>query len=196
MIVFGCELSIERIIVTASIAPLLDNRWSPRGFKPSYELGQSELMSILEAAQWAPSASNTQPWAFIAARRGTPQFDAIAAALAGFNQVWAPRASALIVFCRVAERAGKMTRWVDYDLGQAAAHATVQAAQLGLYVHQMGGFDVAAISAAFQLPAGTEPMTVMAVGSYDDSPEVPDEIRGRDGAERSRLPLATTARVY
>lgn len=80
------------------IAPLLADRWSPRGFDASHEIDRDDLLSILEAARWAPSAGNTQPWGFIAARSGTPEFDQIVAALADFNQAWTPRASALIVF--------------------------------------------------------------------------------------------------
>ena len=122
-----------------AIAPLLAERWSPRGFDADHQIDRDDLLSIVEAARWAPSAGNTQPWAFIAARRGTAEFDSIVTALAGFNQAWTPAASALIVFAAVPERAGKMAAWVDYDLGQAAAHATMQVEYLGLRAHQMGG---------------------------------------------------------
>lgn len=172
------------------IAPLLAQRWSPRGFDVNHVIENDELLSIVEAASWAPSAGNTQPWSFIAARRGTPEFDAIIDSLAGFNSAWTPAASAFIVFAAHPERAGKMTRWVDYDLGQAAAHATMQATHLGLHVHQMGGFDPSAISEAFNLPEGIVPTAVMAIGVHDSSDQVSEEIRHRDAAERSRLALA------
>ena len=112
-----------RNVTGTPIAPVLADRWSPRGFDKTHEISQDELLSIIEAARWAPSAGNTQPWAFIAARRGTPEFDAIASALAGFNKIWAGSASALIVFSAVPDRGGKMTRWINYDVGQAAANA-------------------------------------------------------------------------
>lgn len=172
------------------IAPLLADRWSPRGFDASHEIARDDLLSILEAARWAPSAGNTQPWGFIAALRGTPQFDQIVAALADFNQAWTPRASALIVFASLPERAGRMTAWVDYDLGQAAAHASMQAEYLGLRVHQMGGFAADAIREAFDLPPGVLPRSVMAIGRHDDSDDVPARIRQRDASERVRLPLS------
>jgi len=178
-----------RNVTGTPIAPVLADRWSPRGFDKTHEISQDELLSIIEAARWAPSAGNTQPWAFIAARRGTPEFDAIASALAGFNKIWAGSASALIVFSAVPDRGGKMTRWINYDVGQAAANATVQAEYLGLRAHQMGGFDVAAIRTAFQLPEGVNPLTVMALGAYDNSDAVPAEIQQRDSADRGRLPL-------
>lgn len=172
------------------IVPLLAQRWSPRGFDADHVIEENELLSIVEAARWAPSAGNTQPWSFIAVRRGTPEFNAVIDSLAGFNSAWTPAASAFIVFCAQPERAGKMTRWVDYDLGQSAAHATMQAMHLGLHVHQMGGFDPSAISEAFNLPEGITPTAVMAIGSHDSSSKVTEEIRHRDAAERSRLPLA------
>lgn len=171
------------------IAGILAGRWSPRGYDANYVIETDELHSIIEAASWAPSAGNTQPWAFIAARRGTAEFDAIIASLAGFNSAWTPAASALIVFCSVPERAGKMTRWVEYDLGQAAAHASLQAEHLGLNAHQMGGFDPEAIRAAFNLPAGVTAVSVMAVGLHDSSDAVAQDIRQRDAGKRDRLPL-------
>ncbi len=182
-------LADARNATDVQIAPVLSDRWSPRGFDDSHVIDRDDLLSIVEAARWAPSAGNTQPWAFIAARRGTPEFDAIHASLAGFNKDWTPRVSALLVFAAVPERAGKMNRWVDYDLGQAAAHATIQAEHLGLRAHQMGGFDPDAIRAAFDLPEGVNPTTVMAIGLPDTSDSVPEAIRQRDAAARDRLPL-------
>ena len=141
-----------------AIAPLLAERWSPRGFDADHQIDRDDLHSIVTA-------------------------------LAGFNQAWTPAASALIVFAAVPERAGKMAAWVDYDLGQAAAHATMQVEYLGLRAHQMGGFKPDAIREAFNLPAGVVPKTVMAVGQFDTSADVAPEIRQRDTAERGRLPL-------
>lgn len=172
-----------------AIAPLLAARWSPRAFDADHQIDRDDLLSIVEAARWAPSAGNTQPWAFVAVRRGTTEFDSIVESLTGFNRAWTPRASALIVFAVVPERAGKMTAWVDYDLGQAAAYATMQAEHLGLRAHQMGGFDPEAIRDAFELPAGVIAKTVMAIGKHDSSEDVAPEIRRRDAGERDRLPL-------
>lgn len=184
------SLTEARNATDLPIARILTERWSPRGFDAEHVIELEDLHSILEAARWAPSAGNTQPWAFIAARRGTPEFKAILDSLAGFNSAWTPAASALIVFAVVPERGGRMTRWVEYDLGQAAAHATMQASHLELDVHQMGGFDAAAIADAFKLPEGVTPLTVMAVGRHDSSDRVAADIRQRDAAERGRLPLA------
>lgn len=171
------------------IAPMLAERWSPRGFDATHTLDREDLLSVVEAARWAPSAGNTQPWAFVAARRGTPAFDAILGTLSGFNQAWVPNASALIVFASVPERAGRMQAYTAYDLGQAAAHATMQVEHLGLNAHQMGGFDRDAVRQVLALPEGVQPLTLMAIGRHDDSDAVDASIRERDVAARTRLGL-------
>lgn len=171
------------------IAPMLAERWSPRGFDATHTLDRDDLMSIIEAARWAPSAGNTQPWAFVAARRGTPAFEAIRGTLAGFNQAWTPAVSALLVLATVPARAGRMQAYTAYDLGQAAAHANAQVEYLGLNAHQMGGFDREAMRQALDLPEGVQPMTLMAIGRHDDSDAVDPAIRERDAAPRTRLPL-------
>jgi len=178
-----------RNVTDQPIAPMLAQRWSPRGFDATHTLDREELLSIVEAARWAPSAGNTQPWAFVAARRNTTAFDAIRGTLAGFNRAWTPAASALLVFAVVPERAGRMLQFAPYDLGQAAAHATVQVEHLGLHAHQMGGFDAEALRQALDLPHGVQPLTVMAIGRHDDSEAVAAEIRERDASTRSRHAL-------
>ncbi len=185
-----------RNLTDTPIAPILADRWSPRGFDASHEISRDDLLSIVEAARWAPSAGNIQPWAFIAARRNTPEFDAIVGSLAGFNTAWAGRASALMVFCTVPARGEKMARWNEYDLGQAAASATVQAEYLGLHSHQMGGFNPETLRAALGISDDVNPLTVMAIGAYDASDQVPTEIAQRDLADRGRLPLEEVIRLW
>ena len=171
-------------------APILDvlaERWSTRVFDAAAELDEAAIESALEAARWTPSANNTQPWRFIVARRGTPEFEFVHDALRGFNQDWTAAASALLVFVAETETAdGKPLAMAAYDLGQAAAHFTVQAHANGLHTHQMGGFDAAAISQAFDLEARFTPLTVMAVGSLGDIDQVSDELRKRELAPRTR----------
>src|SRR5439155_18488665 len=121
------------------------------------------LCVLLEAARWAPSANNSQPWRFGVARRGEPVFDALVAALAPGNQVWAPDAGALIlVAAQTVGDDGREQPWALYDAGQAAAHLTVQAQAQGLAVHQMGGFDPDAVSAVFGRDEHVQPVVVLA----------------------------------
>ena len=173
----------------AHLHPLLAGRWSPRGFDAAYELTDAELTALLEAARWAPSAANAQPWRFLVGRRGEATFDAIVALLMPGNQPWAPRASLLIV--AVADTTQESTApWAVYDTGQAVAHLSVQATELGLAVHQMGGFDAAGVSERFGLAPELKPISVVAVGRLDPAAELPEPYFERERAPRERRPVS------
>lgn len=175
---------------TYDIHPVLAQRWSPRGFDSHREVTEEELGAVLEAARWTPSAMNSQPWRFIVARRGTADFKLVAAALADFNQVWAPTAGVLIVACaRTHTDDGAPMPWAVYDTGQAAAHLTVQAELLDLSVHQMGGFNPLVIKADFELPEYVVPQAVIALGHFDPDADLPDILAEREAAPRTREPL-------
>ncbi|MUK00542.1 nitroreductase [Vibrio cholerae] len=168
----------------------LADRWSPRSFDPEALVTESQLDALLEAARWAPSASNHQPRRFIVARRGTHPFDAILSALVGFNAAWAHNASALIV--GIAESStveGDLRPYAEYDLGQAVAHLTVQAEAEGLSTHQMAGVEWDVIVAAFDLADNLKPMTVTAVGTVDEADKLPQALAERELAPRTRQPL-------
>ena len=171
------------------ITPLVE-RWSPRAYDPAAELSDDAVRTLLEAARWAPSANNVQPWRFIVARRGTASFTTIHDALMGFNQAWADSAAALVVnIAEVADEAGAARPWAKYDLGQAVAHMSVQAQHDGLHTHQMGGFDAARLAAAFGLRDGLEVVSITAVGKVGDASALPEPLREREVAPRSRKPL-------
>jgi len=174
-------------------APILDvlaERWSTRVFDPATPIDENALASALEAARWAPSANNTQPWRFVVARRGSVAHAQIVDALMGFNQSWATDAAALVVFASSAALDGKPLPWAAYDTGQAAAHFTVQAHASGLHTHQMGGFDRDAIAAAFGFGDDIVAVTVMAVGALGDIDAAPEALRERELAPRVRRPIA------
>jgi len=180
-------------------APILDvlaERWSTRIFDESASLDEAALASALEAARWAPSASNTQPTRFIVARRGGAAHAAVLDALTGFNGAWAGDAAALVVVVAETETEDGTARpWSLYDVGQAAAHFTVQAHADGLFTHQMGGFGVDAIRDAFELPAHLRPATVIAVGALGDAANASDALRDRENAPRTRRPVAESLLV-
>jgi nitroreductase len=174
----------------APLLPILAERWSPRGFDRDAVVDEDTLTTILEAARWAPSASNIQPSRFIVARRGSPAFDTIHDALAGFNRAWADAASVLIV--NVAELsidAERENPWAKYDVGQAVAHLTIQAQHEGLHTHQMGGFDAARLAEAFGLSDDQAIVTITALGRLGDADSLPAELRERELAPRTRKPL-------
>lgn len=173
--------------------PVLDvlaERWSPRAFAADETIDETRLASALEAARWAPSANNTQPWRFVVARRGTPAHARIHDALVGFNQAWAGDAAVLIVaVAETADADGRPRGFAPYDLGQAVAHLSVQAHHDGLHVHQMGGFDRDALREAFALEARFEPLTVIALGPIGDPSTLPEVLQQREAAPRERRPL-------
>ncbi|WP_353807975.1 nitroreductase family protein [Agromyces sp. SYSU T00194] len=169
---------------------VLAERWSPRSFDPDATIDDHALDGALEAARWAPSASNSQPWRFIVGRRGTRTFEQIHGTLAGGNQGWADKAAALIV--NVAETTdvdGTPRPWGHYDLGQSVAYLAAQAHHDGLHAHQMGGFDRDAIRRAFGLDDRLEPVSVIAIGVLASPDALPDRLREREVAPRRRMPL-------
>ena len=153
---------------TVPVHPLLAERWSPRGFDQAHELADDRLTALLEAARWAPSAANSQPWRFLVARRGEQAHARLFAALAPGNQAWAGAASALVlVAARTAGEDGRPQPWALYDTGQAVAALVTQAQADGLAVHQMGGFDTGAVQAGFGLGEALTPVVVLAIGRQD-----------------------------
>jgi nitroreductase len=177
---------------TVPVHPLLAERWSPRGFDPAYELGGNSLTALLEAARWAPSAGNSQPWRFLVTHRGDQAHDRLFAALAPGNQAWAGAASALVlVVARTADEGGSPQPWALYDTGQAVAALVTQAQADGLSVHQMGGFDTAAVRAEFGLADTLTPVVVLAIGRRDSAAELPEHLAGRETAPRTRHPVSS-----
>ena len=147
--------------------PLLAARWSPTTFDASYKLAAAEIEALLEAARWAPSAGNSQPWAFIVGQRGDATHARLVRYLARSSGAWAPAASLLAA--NLAHRFVEGTDWEYsefslYDLGQAVAHLTVQAQALGLHVRQFRAFDRAGLAAEFAVPDHWEVTTMAAVG--------------------------------
>jgi nitroreductase len=172
------------------IAPLVE-RFSPRAYDPSAEIDAEVIRTILEAARWAPSANNVQPWRFIVARRGTDAFAKLHDAMLGFNQAWADSAAVLIAnIAETVDAEGKPRPWARYDLGQAVAHLSVQAQHEGLHTHQMGGFEAEKIREAFDLADGLDVVSITAIGVLGDVNALPDALREREGAPRLRKPLS------
>lgn len=185
--------ALDRTAVTdAPILDILAERWSTRIFDAASTIDEEALASALEAARWAPTAANTQPWRVIVARRGSDEHATVLGTLAGFNSAWAGDAALLVVFVAETTRDGQPMTWALYDTGQAAAHFTVQAHASGLSTHQMGGFDRDAIAAAFELSADFTPISVMAVGELGDIRTASEALQQRENAPRERRPIAET----
>lgn len=176
---------------TEMLHDAIARRRSPRAFDPLAEVTDTDLQTLLEAARWAPSAMNRQPWRFLIGRRGDATFKGIADSLSGNNQLWAPSASALIV-ALVDNGAGSdpTDPGRAYELGLAVGQLGVQAVTMGLITHQMGGFDGDRLRAEFAIPDVLRPLVVLAAGYPGDSEALPAEIREREHAPRQRKALA------
>lgn len=176
-------------ITSVDIHPLLRDRWSPRAFD-TRPLSPEQVISLFEAARWAPSGGNGQPWSFIVVQRAGEGFADALSALNEGNLVWAQHAPLLFVAVAQLNREnGAPNRTALYDLGQAVAHLTVQATAMGLMVHQMGGFSAARAREVFDIPEGYEPVTCVVVGYQADGSALPESLHDRERAPRSRKPL-------
>jgi nitroreductase len=175
-----------------ALHPLLAGRWSPTTFDPAHEATAAEVDVIMEAARWAPSAGNSQPWAFIVGRRGDPVHDRLVRHLAGSSARWAPTASLLVAnLCHrfVADTDWEYSEFSLYDLGQAVAHMTVQAQALGLYARQFRAFDRAGLAAEFDVPAHWEVTTMTVFGRTPPGVTPPPPADPADESPRPRRPL-------
>lgn len=171
---------------------LIQNRWSPRAFSDN-PVSPETLRSLFEAARWAPSSSNEQPWAFIVGTKDDLETHSkILSTLVEFNQGWAKHAPVLAIAVSQMEFARNKTpnRNAFYDTGAAVAHLTAEATSRGLFVHQMAGFDLQKAIEVFHIPKGWEPIAVFAIGYPGDPNALPDKLRERELAPRSRKPIS------
>lgn len=172
------------------IHELMVRRWSPRAFLPK-SVEPEKLRSLLEAARWAPSCFNEQPWRFLVATREDPQrFGQMAACLTPRNQTWAGAAGALILSVASGQFAhnGHANRHAFHDVGLATAQLVLEATALGLSTHAMAGFDRERARATWRIPESFEPVAVLAVGYRGEAEQLPEELAERERAPRSRRP--------
>lgn len=182
--------SLKSADTIAQLHPLLAERWSLRGFDANHQLDDVDATALLEAARWAPSASNSQPWRFLLTHRGNQDFQALSELLAEGNRTWAPQASALLlVVAQTTDETGRPRPWALYDTGQAVAALSVQAEANGLHLHQLGGFDADATRHAFDLSEDLTPVVVVAIGKHDPQTAAPEPLAAREQAPRTREPL-------
>jgi nitroreductase len=170
---------------------LIRDRWSPRAFakKP---VEPSVLASLFEAARWAPSSSNEQPWAYLVATKDEKEnFAKTLGVLVEFNAGWAKEAPVLMIaFSRLNFQNGTANRNAFYDTGAATALLSVEATARGLAVHQMAGFDPAKAKQVFEIPEDWEPIAAIAIGYPGDPSSLPQKLHDREVAPRTRKPLS------
>jgi nitroreductase len=175
--------------------PILDpiaQRFSPYVYDPR-PIEKKKLLSCLEAARWAASSFNEQPWTFILATRENPsEFARVLGCLMEANQEWARDAGVLIltVISKTFSRNNSPNRVAEHDLGLAAGNLVIQATKDGLQAHQMAGINLAQIRTTFGVPATHEPMTAIAIGYAGDPNKAKNpELGKRDLAARTRKPF-------
>lgn len=180
---------------TATVAyPILDllaRRWSPRAFAAT-PVSEDDLKSLFEAARWAPSCYNDQPWRFIVTRQGSPGFQKLVEAMGDFNKEWASKAPVLALATATThfQFNGNPNRFADYDVGQAIGHLSVQATHKGLVVHQMAGYSKEAAEASFGLQAKKlNPLALIAIGYAGEAEDLSEALHAKEIQPRSRLAL-------
>ena len=173
------------------INDLLRKRWSPRSFDP-IDLTDQEITKLFEAIRWSASAFNEQPWHFIYGdRRDESAFNNVHQCLADGNKPWTIDSSLLIItFVKtVFDRNGKTNAYASHDLGLAMANMTVQAQDMGLFVHQMAGIQKEVIMEKYDVPEGWEALTMVAVGHLGSVEKLDDRLRNGEESAQKRHEL-------
>jgi nitroreductase len=183
---------MQKLAETAyEIHALLRERWSPRAFADRM-IEPEKLRSLLEAARWAPSSYNEQPWSFIVATKEHPaEYARLLSCLVEGNVRWAQYAPVLMLsVAKLAfERNQKPNRHAFHDVGLAVENLVIQGMALGLFVHQMAGFHADRAREVYEIPEGHEPVAAIAIGYLDDPGRLPDDLRERELAPRTRKSL-------
>src|SRR5215218_512891 len=184
--------SAKKADTRVPIHPDIAARWSPRLFDAEAMLDIEALVAVLEAARWAATWGHRQPVRFIVGLRGDHTFGAITELLKRGNR-YAHAAGALVMVCVDEGEDERTARYAAVDAGAAMAQLTIEAVSRGLIAHPMAGFDADGAREVFGIPAGVQPIAVVAVGSLGDYDNAPQEIVERDAQGRQRLPLDEVA---
>lgn len=177
--------------VSHDVHALIRGRWSPRAFSGE-PVAEETVLALLEAARWAASANNEQPWRFIyAAKEQGERYSKLFQCLGDWNKGWATTAPVLIMTLvkPLFEKSQEPNKWALHDLGLAVGNLTTQASTMGLFVHNMGGFSLKRARLLFELPPDVEPVTMIAVGYLGDPEQLAEEYRASELRQQQRKPL-------
>ncbi|TCK71571.1 nitroreductase family protein [Acidipila rosea] len=174
----------------SGVPEIILHRWSPRAFADK-EVSGDDLKKIFEAARWAASSFNEQPWRFLVGRRGDATYKKIFESLVEFNQLWAKSAPVLILSIgkKTFSHNGAANKYALHDVGAATAYLGLGATAAGLHTHSMAGFDSDKARASLAIPDDYEIGAVTALGYFGDSATLPEQMRQTEEAARSRRPL-------
>jgi nitroreductase len=179
---------MTRADTSVEIHDLIAERRSPRSLDATATIEDQDLLAMLEAARWAPSSNNLQPWKFIAGKRGDEIFETLLNCLVPFNQSWSSRASLFIAVGGTPTQAdGKEIPTFMYDCGLSVSQLTIEAHHRGYVVHQMGGFDHEKAAPLFE---GAVPIVIMAIGKQAPADQLEGPAYDREIAPRTRKALS------
>ncbi|MFO7659647.1 MAG: nitroreductase family protein [Candidatus Cloacimonadaceae bacterium] len=172
------------------ITELLQKRWSPRAFS-SQPLTEEQVLTLFEAARWAASCNNEQPWRFIwSLKDDSEKYQKLLDCLKPGNREWAVNAPFLMVtLVQTNFDTGKKNKWARHDLGLAMGNLTAQATSMDLYVHNMAGFVADKVSEYFDLPEGIKPVTMVVIGYMGELSSLSEHNQTRELEPRIRKPL-------
>lgn len=176
-----------------TIHDIIARRWSCRAFDAARPVSRAQIVSLLEAARWAPSCFGDEPWRFVVWDKNSDRaaWEKAFGCLVEWNRNWVKNAPILVLVTAnsLFRKNNQPNRWGQYDSGAAAENLCLQAVALGLAAHQMGGFDEAELRAAFAIPAQYACMAMIAVGCQTDEAVLDDELKQLETAPRARTPL-------
>ena len=167
------------------IFDLLARRWSTRAFSDR-SVDRDALASLFEAARWAPSSGNGQPWSYLVATKDDPAEHERLASVLNPGNAWARKAPVLALSIATLDRDGKPNRTAHHDLGLANENLVIQAVSMGLAVHMMAGFNADMAREVFGIPGRNDPTAMMAIGYPGDPQSLPEDLRAKDIAPRQR----------
>ena len=180
-------------ITQQPIHDLIAQRWSGRAYDASQSVSKEQVISLLEAARWAPSCFGDQPWRYVVCNKAEnlQAWQAAFDCLVPGNQGWAVNAPVLLLICAdtLFSHNDKPNKWAPYDTGAATENLCLQATALGLMAHQMGGFDADKARTTFKVPERYQILAMVTVGYQADVESLTGETKERETAARSRKPL-------
>ena len=183
----------KKIDTQEKIDDLLAKRWSGRAYDANRPVAHEHIISLLEAARWAPSCYGDEPWRYIVCDKSTNEaaWDKAFSCLAEGNQSWAVNAPVLLLALAntIFSNNNNENRWAQYDTGAASMSLCIQASSLGLMVHQMGGFSAEKAAEVFSIPEQYTSMAMMAVGYQLAEDRITGELMARESSARQRNPL-------
>jgi nitroreductase len=181
----------KQAVTQHDISPLIKKRWSPRSFSDQ-PIDQQDMEALFEAASWAASSYNAQPWQYLYAHRTDEAgFQRMLSCLNASNQVWAKDAAVLVLSVAQTQSPhnGRPNRHAWHDTGAANAHLLLEAARRDIYGHAIGGFEREQTAREFVIPASTEPVCFIALGYLGDPEQLEEPLRSRELSARSRQPV-------